>query len=172
MYLSEEITNSSQEPSYCEPWLLTSAPPTKIIFGNELVRLLIYMLGDNACVNVDSRWCGGYSLVSLFNRYHCTFGKGPEYQRPKVWWWWRVENDGDALLCAGGNCCYFHWAADAEEEETRAEAEEASRWEEEAPATCWSLHLQPVHDMYMFSLFILQMPKVWLRCLWGKDVQT
>lgn len=149
--MSEEIRNSSQEPFYCEAWLLTTAPPAKIIFGNELVGLLIDILSGNACVNVDSRLYGRYSLVSLFNRYHCTFGKGPKYQRPKVWWWWRVEDDGDTFLCAGGNCCYFHWAADAEEEETGAEAEEASRWGEEAPWTLISAfaasqtHVLPVY---------------------------
>lgn len=41
---------------------------------------------------------------------------------------------------------------------------------ERRAVTCHSLVLQPVQQM--FSLFILQMPKVWLRCSWGKRVHN
>lgn len=41
---------------------------------------------------------------------------------------------------------------------------------ERRAVTCHSLVFQPVE--LMFSLFILQMPKVWLRCSWGKRVHN
>lgn len=41
---------------------------------------------------------------------------------------------------------------------------------ERRAATCPALVFLPVEQM--FSLFILQMPKVWLRCSWGKRVHN
>lgn len=113
------------------------------------------------------------NIISPLHRYHRTFGEGTQCEWGQFWGRRRFEDDGDHFLCVGGHRCNLHRAAGAEEEEEGAEAQEAPRWDERDHLT-WRILasiLSCSTNKMMFSLFVSQMQKVWLRCSWGKNVQ-